>query len=193
VATGSLRTVTGWIATTLPEGCRINMPTATVGVRGTDHEVICDTLADAETEGGAGTHNVVYEGETTLEIAQGLVSVSPGQAPYIPINACVPKIYAGQLPVFLVRRRGQFDCDVLEHRNCLDAIMQRSLMERGMMREGQNLQDVFRRRGGEGFGTGASSGQIPGMPGQNRGVQGMQSDILNRTFGGPRNPREPLP
>ena len=67
------------------------------------------------------------------------------------------------------------------------------LMERGIMREGQSLQDVFRRMGGGGFGPGASGGQIPGLPGQNRGVQGVQSDILNQTFGGPGNTREPLP
>ncbi len=193
LVTGSLRTVTGWIGKTRPKGYRINTPTATVGVRGTDHEVIYYTLADAETEEEAGTHNVVYEGETTMETARGRVNITQGQAAYIPIDAFAPKIYTGQLPVFLVRARGQFDADVVDHRNALDAIMQRSLMERGIMREGQNLQDVFRRMGGEGFGPGASRGQTPRLPGQNRGVQGMQSDILNQTFGGPGNTREALP
>ena len=190
VVTGSLRTVTGWIAKTRPKGYRINTPTATVGVRGTDHEVIYFTLADAETEEEAGTHNVVYEGETTLETARGRVNITQGQAAYIPIDAFAPKIYAGQLPAFLVRARGQFDGDVVEHRNSLDAIMQRSLMERGIMREGQNLQDIFKRIGGEGFVPGASGGQLPPIQ---RGVQGVQSDILKQTFGGPGNTKEALP
>ena len=193
LVTGSLRTVTGWIAKTRPKGYRINTPTATVGVRGTDHEVIYFRAEDAETEAEAGTHNVVYEGETTLATAQGRVNITQGQAAYIAIDGVAPTLYAGPLPVFLVRARGQFEGNVTEHRSSVDAIMQRSLMERGIMREGQSLQDVFRRMGGGGFGPGASGGQIPGLPGQNRGVQGVQSDILNQTFGGPGNNREALP
>ena len=193
LVTGSLRTVTGWIAKTRPQGYRINTPTATIGVRGTDHEVIYYRTEDAETEAEAGTHNVVYEGATTLETPKGRVNISQGQAAYVPIDAFMPKIYAGQLPVFLVRSRGMFDSDLVEHRNSLDAIMQRSLMERGLMRDGQNLQDIFKRIGGEGFVPGGGAGVAPGLPGQNRAVQGVQSDILNQTFGGPGNTREALP
>ena len=193
VVTGSLRTVTGWIAKTRPRGYRINTPTATIGVRGTDHEVIYLRAEDAETEAEAGTHNVVYEGATTMETPRGRVNINQGQAAYIPIDAFLPKIYVGPLPVFLVRARGQFDSDLVEHRNSLDSIMQRSLMERGLMRDGQNLQDIFKRMGGEGFTPGGGAGLAPGLPGQNRAVQGVQSDILNQTFGGPGNTREPLP
>lgn len=193
LVTGSLRTVTGWIAKTRPQGYRINTPTATIGVRGTDHEVIYYRTEDAETEAEAGTHNVVYEGATILETPRGRVNISQGQAAYVPIDAFMPKIYAGQLPVFLVRSRGMFDSDLVEHRNSLDAIMQRSLMERGLMRDGQNLQDIFKRIGGEGFVPGGGAGVAPGLPGQNRAVQGVQSDILNQTFGGPGNTREALP
>ena len=193
VVTGSLRTVTGWIAKTRPKNYKIDTPTATIGVRGTDHEVIYYSLADAETEAESGTHNVVYEGETTLETPRGRVNISKGQAAYIPIDAFMPKIYTGQLPVFLVRARGMFDGDVVEHRNSLDAIMQRSLMERGLMRDGQNLQDIFKRIGGEGFMPGGGAGLAPGLPGQNRALQGMQSDILNQTFRGPGDTSQPIP
>ena len=193
VVTGSLRTVTGWIAKTRPKGYRISTPTATIGVRGTDHEVIYYRAEDAETEAEAGTHNVVYEGATTMETPRGRVNISQGQAAYVPIDAFLPKIYTGQLPVFLVRARGQFDGDVVEHRNALDSIMQRSLMERGLMRDGQNLQDIFKRMGGEGFAPGGGASIAPSMPGQNRAVQGVQSDILNQTFGGPGNTKEALP
>ena len=193
VVTGSLRTVTGWIAKTRPKGYRINTPTATIGVRGTDHEVIYFRAEDAETEAEAGTHNVVYEGATTMETPKGRVNIGQGQAAYVPIDAFAPKIYTGQLPVFLVRARGQFDNDVVEHRMGLDAIMQRSLMERGLMRDGQNLQDIFKRIGGEGFVPGGGAGLGSGLPGQNRAVQGVQSDILNQTFGGPGNTKGALP
>ena len=193
LVTGSLRTVTGWIAKTRPRNYRINTPTATIGVRGTDHEVIYYRAGDAETEAEAGTHNLVYEGATTLETAQGRVNISQGQAAYVPIDAFLPKIYTGQLPVFLVRARGLFDSDLIEHKSSLDSILQRSLMERGLMRDGQNLQDIFKRMGGEGFVPGGGAGLAPGLPGQNRAVQGVQSDIFKQTFGGPGNTNEPIP
>ena len=170
LVTGSLRTVTGWIAKTRPQGYRINTPTATIGVRGTDHEVIYYRTEDAETEAEAGTHNVVYEGATILETPRGRVNISQGQAAYVPIDAFMPKIYAGQLPVFLVRSRGMFDSDLVEHRNSLDAIMQRSLMERGLTRDGQNLQDIFKRIGGEGFVPGGGAFGLPPPPGSPNGT-----------------------
>ena len=193
VITGSLRTVTGWIAKTRPKSYRINTPTATIGVRGTDHEVIYLRAEDAETEAEAGTHNLVYEGATTMETPRGSVNISQGQAAYVPIDAFLPKIYTGQLPVFLVRARGMFDSNVVEHRRSLDAIMQRSLMERGLMQDGQSLQDIFRRLGGDGFVPGGGAGVMPGLPGQNRAVQGVQSGILNQTFGAPGNTNQPIP
>ncbi len=193
VVTGSLRTVTGWIAKTRPKSYRINTPTATIGVRGTDHEVIYLRAEDAETEAEAGTHNVVYEGATTLQTSQGSVNITQGQAAYVPVDAFLPKIYTGQLPVFLVRARGMFDSDVVEHRRSLDAIMQRSLIERGLMRDGQNLQDIFRRLGGEGFAPGGGAGVTPELPGQNRAMQGVRSGILNQTFGGPGDTSKPVP
>jgi hypothetical protein len=191
--TGSLRTVTGWIAKSRPKAYRINTPTATVGVRGTDHEVIYYTAEDAETEEEAGTHNIVYEGATTLETAKGRVNVKVGQAAYIPVDAFMPKLYGKVLPVFLIRARGQYDSDVVDHRNALDGIMRRSLIERGIMAPTQNLQDVFRRIGGSDYVPNSYNSPGDRTPGQQRQVQGVQSDIFKQTFGGPGNTKEPLP
>lgn len=191
--TGSLRTVTGWIAKSRPKAYRINTPTATIGVRGTDHEVIYYTAEDAETPEESGTHNVVYEGATVLETPKGRVNVSVGQAAYIPVDAFLPKLYGKQLPVFLIRARGQYDGDVVDHRNALDGIMRRSLIERGIMAPGQNLQDVFKRIGGSDYVQGSYISPGDRTPGQQRQVQGVQSDIFKQTFGGPGNTKEPLP
>ncbi len=191
--TGSLRTVTGWIAKTRPKAYRIITPTATVGVRGTDHEVIFYTAEEAETPEEAGTHNVVYEGATTLETPKGSVSVTVGQAAYIPIDAFMPKVYTQQqMPIFLLRARGQYETDLLQHRNNQDSIMQRGLIERGLMREGQNLQDIFKSIGGDGFIPGAGSRTTP-QQNQDRQMQGVQNEINKNVFGGPGNVNEPLP
>ncbi len=202
LVTGSLRTVTGWIAKSRPKAYRIVTPTATVGVRGTDHEVVYLTEEEAETPEEAGTYNVVFEGATTLETPKGSVNVQVGQAAFILPKEAIPQLYARELPVFLVRARGQYDNDVVQHRINQDSIMQRGLIDRGLMREGQNLQDVFRRIGGEGFIPGAS---IPGSaPGSRptaaqqeqrlqQQMRGAQSEIFKQTFGGPGNTKEPLP
>ncbi len=188
--TGSLRTVTGWIAKTRPKAYRINTPTATVGVRGTDHEVIFTSPEDADTEEEAGTQNVVYEGATTLETSKGKVDITFGQAAFIRPGEFIPQLYGKQLPVFLVRARGQFDNDVVVHRNNLDGFMQRSLIERGMMQDGQNLRDVFKRIGGADYLPGAG---LSPQQNQQQQRQGIQSEILKNTFGGPGNVNEPLP
>lgn len=191
--TGSLRTVTGWIAKTRPKAYRITTPTATVGVRGTDHEVIFYTAEEAETPEEAGTHNVVYEGATTLETPKGSVDVTVGQAAYIPIDAFMPKVYTQQqMPVFLLRIRGQYENDLVQHRNNQDSIMQRGLIDRGLMREGQNLQDIFKRIGGDGYIPGAGSRTTP-QQNQQRQMQGVQNEINKNVFGGPGNVNAPLP
>jgi FecR protein len=191
---GSLRTVTGWIGKTRPAAYRVVTPTATIGIRGTDHEVIYLSEEDAETPAEAGTHSVVFEGGTTLETPQGQVDVAVGQGAFVAPKSFIPQLYGRELPVFLVRARGQYDNDIVQHRNGLDSIMQRGLMERGMMREGQSLQDIFK-----GFGAGSSipgSGArnlTPQQQNQQRQMQGAQNEILKNVFGGPGNVNEPLP
>jgi hypothetical protein len=191
---GSLRTVTGWIGKTRPTAYRVVTPTATVGVRGTDHEVIYLSEEDADTPAEAGTHSVVFEGGTTLETPQGQVDVAVGQAAFVAPKSFIPQLYGRELPVFLVRARGQYDNDIVQHRNSLDSIMQRGLMERGMMRQGQSLQDIFK---GFGAGTtipGANSKNLtPQQQNQQRQMQGVQNEIMKNVFGGPGNVNEPLP
>ena len=191
---GSLRAVTGWIGKTRPAAYRVITPTATVGVRGTDHEVIYFSEEEAETPAEAGTHSVVFEGATTLETDQGQVDVSVGQAAFVAPKTFIPQLYGRELPVFLVRARGVYDNDIVQHRNSIDSIMQRGLMERGMMREGQSLQDIFKSFGAGSTIPGAGSKNLtPQQQNQQRQMQGAQNEILKNVFGGPGNVNEPLP
>jgi FecR protein len=69
---GSLRSVTGWISKTAPKNYRVTTNTATIGIRGTDHEV-----AIVEDGDNAGTWNKVTEGATTLSSNAGSVEQTP--------------------------------------------------------------------------------------------------------------------
>lgn len=190
---GSLRTVTGWIGKTRPAAYRVVTPTATIGIRGTDHEVIYLSEEDAETPAEAGTHSVVFEGGTTLETPQGQVDVAVGQGAFVAPKSFIPQLYGRELPVFLVRARGQYDNDIVQHRNGLDSIMQRGLIERGMMREGQSLQDIFRGFGGGTIPGAGAKNLTPQQQNQQRQMQGAQNEIIKNVFGGPGNVNEPLP
>ena len=79
--TGSLRVITGWIGKLNPNSHVIYTPTATIGIRGTDHEpyVLPDDLVSS-THFKAGTYDKVNRGKTllgnegqTLEIETGRV------------------------------------------------------------------------------------------------------------------------
>ena len=88
LVTGSLRTVTGWIAKTRPQSYRISTPTATIGVRGTDHEVIYFRAEDAQTEAYAvgNEHRIAYF------IAQYLCTV--------------PRLFVGQRNFWMIDNSG---------------------------------------------------------------------------------------
>lgn len=74
---GALRSVTGWIGKYNPKGYAIRTPTATIGVRGTDHETMVVAKGG---EGEAGTYDKVNHGETLLSTKQGQTVVRPNQA-----------------------------------------------------------------------------------------------------------------
>ena len=82
---GSLRSITGWISKTSPKNYKVNTSTATIGIRGTDHEVSIgegDEAAPGASKDGqaddTGTWNQVTEGATTL--ATGTGNSQPGSA-----------------------------------------------------------------------------------------------------------------
>ena len=68
---GALRSVTGWIGKLDAPRYRITASTATIGVRGTDHEVVLVPPEDATADLPAGVHNRVNEGATTLRNTNG--------------------------------------------------------------------------------------------------------------------------
>ncbi|QTN27997.1 FecR domain-containing protein [Rhodoferax sp. AJA081-3] len=81
---GGLRFITGWVAKLNPKGYRVRTPSATIGVRGTDHETyfLTDPLAQAWSQ-RAGTYDKVTSGQTYLETPDGSVDIAPGQVGFV--------------------------------------------------------------------------------------------------------------
>lgn len=79
--TGSLRIITGWIGHNNRAGHRVVTPTATIGIRGTDHEpyVLAKNLAGAKTTYREGTYDKVNRGGTTLQAAGQNLDIDAGK------------------------------------------------------------------------------------------------------------------
>jgi hypothetical protein len=77
---GALRIISGWIGKINRSGSRVSTSTATIGIRGTDHEpyVLLDDDQDA-TRFKPGTYDKVNQGGTTLEAAGQSIDIDPGK------------------------------------------------------------------------------------------------------------------
>ena len=81
---GGLRLLTGWIGKLNPKGYRVATPTATIGIRGTDHEpyVVTEDLAVTMAQ-PAGTYDKVNSGATVLEASSKSVGIEPGRVGFV--------------------------------------------------------------------------------------------------------------
>lgn len=96
---GALRSVTGWIGKYNPKGYAIRTPTATIGVRGTDHETL--VLPEDARDGEAGTYDRVNHGATLLTTKHGQAEVRPNQAGFVALRgAARPRLLATVPAVF---------------------------------------------------------------------------------------------
>jgi hypothetical protein len=88
---GSLRSVTGWIGKFNRPAYQIKTPTATIGVRGTDHEPTY--LPPGDPRGEPGAYDKVNEGRTFLQAGSQVVDIGANQAGFHPAaGAARPRI-----------------------------------------------------------------------------------------------------
>ncbi|HEX5276650.1 MAG TPA: FecR domain-containing protein [Fluviicoccus sp.] len=83
---GSFRSVTGWIGQLNPANYQVRTPTASIGIRGTDHEPVFIPEEEATPDAPAGTYDRVNEGGTVLESQGERVDVEPGRAAFAPFR-----------------------------------------------------------------------------------------------------------
>ncbi len=90
---GSVRAITGQIGKTYKQNYLIQTPTASIGVRGTDHEpVFIPKNEDGYLGAKPGTYDKVNTGETYIETKAGLVVIKPNSVGYAENESSVPTI-----------------------------------------------------------------------------------------------------
>jgi len=141
---GAMRSITGWVGKFDRNNYQLRAATATVGIRGTDHEVAI--IAAGEERGGEipGVHNWVHEGGTTLENAGGSMDVEPGHAAWAPHNGQAPQAHQG-IPAYLLRRKSAHEGRINAHAQHITEHIERRMQRRGMIKPGETLQDAQRR------------------------------------------------
>lgn len=99
---GALRSITGWIGKLNPSGYRVTTATATIGIRGTDHEVTVVDLGRSHDH--AGTYDSVLEGATVVRSARGELHVPAGQHGFAAKDAQALPVLLADRPEFLGQR-----------------------------------------------------------------------------------------
>jgi hypothetical protein len=104
---GGFRAITGLIGNRNKENYRILTPSATIGIRGTDHEPV---VIPAGAKGGfqAGTYDRVYRGATILETDKGKLIVNPNQVGFTPGKGIAP-VLLPKIPDFYNTKPGAPD------------------------------------------------------------------------------------
>ena len=141
---GALRSVTGWIGKIgAPGQYRIQASTATVGVRGTDHEVLLVEADQATPQLAAGVHNRVNEGATTLTNTQGKIEIARGSAAFAS-QGQAPRAHATVPPIFN-RLRTANEGRVRDHARAIQQHMTQGLRARGKLQGQETAADFLRR------------------------------------------------
>lgn len=78
---GSFRSVSGWLGKYNRNNYTVRTPTATIGIRGTDHEPY--VIPPGSSEGEAGTYDRVHEGGTFIKNAAGRTDIGANQSGFV--------------------------------------------------------------------------------------------------------------
>lgn len=100
---GTFRSVTGWIGKFNPRSYQVRTPTATIGVRGTDHEPL--VIPQNSREGEPGSYDKVNVGATSLQTRHGSIEVKPNQAGFAPLRGQPRPRVLAQVPAFFKATR----------------------------------------------------------------------------------------
>lgn len=102
---GGFRAITGLIGKLNKQDYRITTPSATIGIRGTDHETVVvppDSPTAQSGQAAAGTYNKVNSGATSLTTDAGSVNVLPNQMGFAGGQNQMPKIQPINMNLFAV-------------------------------------------------------------------------------------------
>lgn len=103
---GVLRSLSGHIGRVNRDAVRIHTATATIGIRGTDHEAayVPPPGAGEAPVAPPGTYDRVIEGGTWLESAAGRLELGPAETGFAPADLALPPVRLAREPEFLRQR-----------------------------------------------------------------------------------------
>lgn len=109
LAQGALRSITGFIGSRSPEAYKVVTPTATIGIRGTDHEpvFIPEPKTGEIPAGPPGTYDKVNSGATFIQTTAGSVEIRPGQVGFVPVLTNTPPKLLPAVPDFFKKLDGK--------------------------------------------------------------------------------------
>jgi hypothetical protein len=143
---GAVRSVTGFIGKVNTANYAIRTPTATIGVRGTDHEVLHIPEGEAQADETPGTHDRVYSGETVINTAQGSLPVQAGQVGYADARRHErPRLHRG-IPRFIERRRTRHEAFIERHEQEVGVTIEKQLRKRGKLQHNESWQNFIQRK-----------------------------------------------
>lgn len=125
---GTLRSITGWIGKKNPASYRIVTSTATIGIRGTDHET---TVLDHDLDHDrAGTYDFVHEGATVIRTERGELAVERGQHGFSPRDGALREQLLERMPHFFENRKLRLEDRIKARKELLSARIQQILEDR---------------------------------------------------------------
>lgn len=100
---GGFRAITGMIGRVNKDSYKVRTPTATIGIRGTDHEPLyIPPPAPGETPAGPpGTYDKVNVGQTYLQTASGRVELGANQVGFAPASGNAAPVRLPAVPGFM--------------------------------------------------------------------------------------------
>jgi hypothetical protein len=171
---GSVRSITGWIGKHDYAAYRITTPSATIGIRGTDHET---TVIDKGDGDQPGTYDTVNSGSTVLKTSRGEVDVTPGKFAFTPRDRRAAPFLLAHRPHFLAFRRLKIEQRILKRKEFLRGRLEQMRKQRirqfrkmRSRRAGQTAQRRGETRGYRRFGARqhVRNANTSHMPGQQR-------------------------
>jgi hypothetical protein len=137
--TGSLRVITGWIGQLNRNDHRVITPSATIGIRGTDHEPYVLPASMANSTYRQGTYDKVNRGETLLDANGGNVAIDSGKVGFArdpstagtrtrALMTILLPVLLTKVPEFYVA--GSFDQELDRYSESIDAVSQKQLQNR---------------------------------------------------------------
>ncbi len=133
---GSLRLISGWIGQINRQDHRVLTSTATIGIRGTDHEPYVLPAAMANATYRQGTYDKVNRGSTLLEANGGSVAIDPGKVGFArdpkiaspksrALMTILLPVLLDKIPSFFVP--GAFDEELDQYSENAEALSQKQL------------------------------------------------------------------